>query len=270
MNKESLNISLVKNPPPYPFLTSSPDLNSIVFSSRADGKTTPFSDYDYVVLYNSINTPKNKLNSFIKRQDLEIIQCDPLQHHSAFLIDLENKENFNNGDLPLLVFNDTCFSTSCPVVEFFNINPTSTQSSLLKNCDFTIKFLQSQINNISNLNPYIYKCVIGSFFILPVYFLQLNGVYQTKPYILHNKLNYLPRHICEIIDKATVIRANWQTPKIYFVLSKIFKTLNINPKYYRKLVKHLPIKNPNTNTISKQEISYFINYFSNELHSQRP
>ncbi len=218
--------------------------------SQGDNTTTPFSDFDDLIIIDAEKlTGRNllKTKKALLKIDMKFCRYDFLQHHGHWIITKQSLQNYDASYMPVSVL-QKCKIIKGPESISYNLNLNKTITGLKNNIIKTVENIRILYNDFENnrINIYNLKRLIGSYVLIPPMLFQLLNKEITKPEAIKRAMEIFSIESLNCLTWSTYCRENWNN--IYKFLSvRLFKAAKYffsNPFKYRKFAsKYSPVIN---------------------------
>ena len=179
----------------------------LVQGSYADGRFTPYSDVDLVVIGDLFSQEVWKTISKIEEL---ILGIDPLQHHGVQLLDTSCLDAYWQMDLPIETIKKSKNFTDEPYhLSFKKIIEESygAKSSVVHTLEAIDRFLQNK--NKQEIGLWAWKYFLSQLMLLPVLFLEAVGKYVYKADSFELGQEYFSETAWYAMEAATKARNDW-------------------------------------------------------------
>jgi predicted nucleotidyltransferase len=191
-----------------------PGLWIYLHGSQADGTTTAFSDFDDLVVVDSVAVRDADVAVALRRglrlAELRFQRLDPLQHHGHWIVMRDAFDCYDAGYLPPWALRDALVVRG-PASFTVRIAQGRTRATLEANVRSAAMAIEAlyQLYGRGRMNLYHLKRLVGQFALFPAYLLQWSGDWVDKPEALARAAELYDELALECIRWSTRCRAEW-------------------------------------------------------------
>ena len=191
-----------------------PALSIYLHGSQADKTTTPFSDYDDLVIMDSEKIAPGDIPALIaalNHVDMRFCRLDPLQHHGHWIIEKGMLDSYDEFYMPMLVLK-TAIAVKGPR-QIISYVPNLARSreglerNLVNTCQSIGRLHERLRQGIFTL--FELKALVGSFALVPAFIFQYRGEQLSKPDAIARSAEIVSPSALHCVAWASDTRENW-------------------------------------------------------------
>lgn len=245
-----------------------PALSIYLHGSQADKTTTPFSDYDDLVIIDSEKIAPGDIPALItalNRVDMRFCRLDPLQHHGHWIIEKGMLDAYDESYMPMLVLK-TAIAVKGPRRISYVPNLARSREGLERNLVNTCQSIGRLHERLRQgiLTLFELKALVGSFALVPAFIFQYRGEPLSKPEAIARAAEIFSPSALRCILWASDTRENWglATRGAGYTALLIIAVLISNPHLYRMIAQRIAprvdLKRLGFEVLSPQDVQCFI------------
>lgn len=245
-----------------------PALSIYLHGSQADRTTTPFSDYDDLIIVDAEKlspTDLPRLITALNRVDMRFCRLDPLQHHGHWIIEKGMLDAYDESYMPMLVLKTAVAVKGSRRISYAP-QLAGSREGLERNLVNTCRSIEELHERLCHgvLTLFELKALVGSFALVPAFVFQYRGEPLSKPEAIARASEIFSPSALRCVVWASETRKNWgnATHGAGYNALRLLSLLITNPHLYRMLAQRIAprvdLKRLGFGGLSPQDVRCFI------------